>query len=56
MLGKPDLRRLPGLYGATILLGAFLVFQVQPILSKMILPWFGGSPGEIGRASCRERV
>jgi hypothetical protein len=45
MLGKPDLRRLPGLYGATILLGAFLVFQVQPILSKMILPWFGGSPG-----------
>jgi spermidine synthase len=28
----------------TILLGAFLLFQVQPIISKMILPWFGGSP------------
>ena len=24
--------------------GAFLVFQVQPIVSKRILPWFGGSP------------
>ncbi len=30
--------------GGTILLGAFLLFQVQPIISKMILPWFGGSP------------
>ena len=28
----------------TILLGAFLLFQVQPIISKMILPWFGGGP------------
>ena len=27
------------------LLGAFLVFQVQPVMSKYILPWFGGSPG-----------
>ena len=29
---------------ATILLGSFLLFQVQPMISKMILPWFGGSP------------
>ncbi len=29
---------------ATIFTSAFLLFQVQPILSKMILPWFGGSP------------
>ena len=29
---------------AAILLSAFLVFQVQPIISKMILPWFGGGP------------
>jgi len=29
---------------ATILLSAFLLFQVQPIISKMILPWFGGGP------------
>lgn len=27
------------------LLGAFLLFQVQPMISKFILPWFGGSPG-----------
>jgi hypothetical protein len=28
----------------TILLSAFLLFQVQPLISKFILPWFGGSP------------
>ncbi|WP_425616294.1 spermidine synthase [Anatilimnocola sp. NA78] len=28
----------------TILVSAFLLFQVQPIISKTILPWFGGSP------------
>ena len=33
------------LFAATIFLGAFLLFQVQPILGKFILPWFGGSPG-----------
>jgi hypothetical protein len=31
-------------YALTIFLGAFLVFQVQPIVAKRILPWFGGSP------------
>ena len=29
--------------GAT-LLGAFLLFQIQPLISKFILPWFGGAP------------
>lgn len=29
---------------ATIFVSAFLLFQVQPIISKMILPWFGGTP------------
>src|SRR5436853_3579004 len=29
---------------ATILVSAFLLFQVQPVISKKILPWFGGSP------------
>ena len=29
--------------GSTIFLGAFLLFQIQPILAKRILPWFGGS-------------
>jgi len=33
----------PMLYAVTILLSAFLLFQVQPIIAKMILPWFGGS-------------
>lgn len=28
----------------TILISAFLLFQVQPVISKTILPWFGGSP------------
>jgi hypothetical protein len=28
----------------TILTSAFLLFQVQPVISKTILPWFGGSP------------
>lgn len=31
-------------YALTILLSAFLLFQIQPLISKFILPWFGGSP------------
>ena len=31
-------------YAATIFLSAFLLFQVQPLIAKVILPWFGGSP------------
>ncbi|RZI44131.1 hypothetical protein EGT07_01495 [Herbaspirillum sp. HC18] len=31
------------LYGCTIFLSAFLLFQVQPVIGKMLLPWFGGS-------------
>jgi hypothetical protein len=31
------------LYGITIFLSAFLLFQVQPLIAKRILPWFGGS-------------
>lgn len=27
------------------LLSAFLLFQVQPMIGKFILPWFGGGPG-----------
>ncbi len=39
-------RAVPGLILAALsLLSAFLLFQVQPIISKFILPWFGGSPG-----------
>lgn len=32
-------------YALTIFTGAFLLFQVQPLIGKFILPWFGGSPG-----------
>jgi hypothetical protein len=36
--------RVPALlFGVTILLSAFLLFQVQPLIAKLILPWFGGS-------------
>ena len=31
------------LYSLTIFLSAFLLFEVQPIIAKMILPWFGGT-------------
>src|SRR5580658_6843709 len=31
------------LYGPTIFLSAFLLFLIQPIFAKLILPWFGGS-------------
>ena len=31
------------LYAITILVSAFLLFQVQPVIAKIILPWFGGS-------------
>jgi len=30
-------------YAITIFLSAFLLFQVQPLIAKIILPWFGGS-------------
>jgi spermidine synthase len=32
-------------YVLTIFTGAFLLFQVQPLIGKYILPWFGGGPG-----------
>lgn len=30
-------------YALTILVSAFLLFQVEPVIAKIILPWFGGS-------------
>jgi hypothetical protein len=32
-------------FSITILLGAALLFGVQPLIAKFLLPWFGGSPG-----------
>jgi hypothetical protein len=31
------------LYAITIFLSAFLLFEVQPVIAKIILPWFGGT-------------
>ena len=32
------------IFAVTIFTAAFLLFQVQPIIAKYILPWFGGGP------------
>ncbi len=31
------------LFALTIFVSAFLLFQIQPVISKAILPWFGGA-------------
>ena len=31
-------------YAFAIFLSAFLLFQVEPIIARYILPWFGGTP------------
>lgn len=31
-------------YALTIFISAFLLFQIQPLISRYILPWFGGTP------------
>jgi len=31
-------------FAITIFLSAFLLFQVQPMMGRYILPWFGGTP------------
>jgi hypothetical protein len=32
------------LFAVTIFLSAFLLFQVQPMMGRFVLPWFGGGP------------
>lgn len=32
------------LFVASIFLSAFLLFQIQPVIARYILPWYGGSP------------
>ncbi len=41
--GRPEGSLL--LAAATIFLSAFLLFQLQPMVGKLVLPWFGGSAG-----------
>ena len=38
------LRLAPALYGATLFLSALLLFAVQPMFTKMVLPRLGGAP------------
>src|SRR6266852_7404766 len=41
----PNVSRLaPSLYGATLFLSALLLFAVQPMFTKMVLPRLGGAP------------
>jgi len=40
----PSARWSIAVFGVTILVSAFLLFQVQPLVSKAVLPWFGGCP------------
>ncbi len=37
--------KLRWVYTATTVLSAFLLFQIQPLIGKVILPWFGGGAG-----------
>ncbi|MEX0671109.1 MAG: fused MFS/spermidine synthase [Pirellulales bacterium] len=37
-------RWLMPLFALTVFSSGFLLFQVQPLISRFILPWFGGSP------------
>jgi hypothetical protein len=32
------------IFAASVFLSAFLLFQVQPMIGKFLLPWFGGTP------------
>jgi hypothetical protein len=36
---------LPALYAITLFLSAFLLFLIQPLFAKLVLPLLGGSPG-----------
>src|SRR5215470_15042638 len=43
-LGDPDLTAVLLLYGVTLFVGATLLFAMQPMVGKMILPLLGGTP------------
>src|SRR5215213_10606234 len=37
-------REIMFIFALSIFLSAFLLFQIQPMIGKFILPWFGGTP------------
>ena len=32
------------IYASTILIGSLLLFLIEPMIARTILPWFGGGP------------
>jgi hypothetical protein len=32
-----------------VFLSAFLLFQIQPLIARYILPWYGGTPRDLDR-------
>jgi protein-L-isoaspartate O-methyltransferase len=49
LVNPSSVRRQPAVwmlfnFAFAIFLSAFLLFQIQPLIGKFILPWFGGSP------------
>src|ERR1041384_5822210 len=43
-LSAPALRFAPALFAATLFASALLLFAVQPMFTKMVLPMLGGAP------------
>src|SRR5438045_3225233 len=44
LLSAPNLRFAPALFAATLFASALLLFAVQPMFTKMVLPMLGGAP------------
>src|SRR5580658_8855175 len=49
-LAPPALPSQRFVYGFAIFGSAFLLFEVEPLIAKIILPWFGGSAAVWGAA------
>ena len=39
------------LFAVTTLSSAFLLFWIEPLFAKMVLPMLGGSPAQVGHAT-----
>ena len=44
VVSRTPSRAIGTMFGGTIFLGAFLLFQIQLLIGKYILPWYGGVP------------
>jgi hypothetical protein len=49
----PGTRLAPLAVSVTVTVSAFLLFQVQPIVAKVLLPQFGGVPAVLRRLGVR---